>query len=466
MQSVAVARPAPRFPLLRRRLLPFLLMALAIGLDVVATAALARAMGTANDLFPRWYGTHAWLVDGRDPYSQAVSDAIRDAMGGVPGEPTSAFVFGFVYPAYVALLLTPLALVPFEHAATIWLLLAQLGVGLGTFFCWRAAERESALPAGSAAGAIAMAVLFPASLFNLLFGQFAALVFAAVAASWYLVSRGSVCVAGAVLALALVKPSVALLPATTLLTRALYRRDWRFVLAWASATAVLLAASLAAIPTWPASFWGSTVDYARVASATSAAGLAATVVASLAGNAGVADVTALRPGLTALFGLFAGLAVLAGWRRSARTTGDALAAGVLLGAWLVPPLYEWNSVLLLVPLVLWVRRCSPHPLPGAGPLPSEHSPAFPTREGGTRGRRLAAHLRMARPYLVLASAAAVTIVAVVRWPSESRLIWPSLVLGGWVLQRRTVVAVLPRRVEGDAAGGYVAVGPERDVAAL
>jgi hypothetical protein len=395
----------------RRQAIAGLLLVLAVALDVWATAALAGAMGPANDLFPRWYGTRAWLLEGLDPYAPAVSEGIRQAMGAAPGEALGAFVFGFVYPGYVALLLVPLALLPFSWAATIWLLLAQVATGLGAWLAWRAAEREEGRPGASALPALLVALCFPASLLNLTFGQFAALVFAALAGAWYLLGRvrrpasvrgGTSGLAGALLALAFVKPSVALLPAGALLLWCWGHGRGRAVATAAVALGLLAGASLVLLPGWPpgwpVAFWRSTVEYARVASATSAAGL----VAALLGRAAGGQV--LPPAATAAVAVLAAATVAAGWLVSPRRAGDALGAGVLLGAWLVPPLYEWSSVLLLLPLLGWLRR----------------------RPAGARARP---GLVLATAGLVLANVASLPLV--LRWPYESRALWPALVLAAW-----------------------------------
>jgi hypothetical protein len=388
----------------RRSAIGGLLLVLAVALDVWATAALAGAMGPANDLFPRWYGTRAWLLEGLDPYAPAVSDGIRQAMGTAPGEALGAFVFGFVYPGYVALLLVPLALLPFSWAATIWLLLAQGATGLGAWLAWRAAEREDGRRGTSALPAFLVALCFPASLLNLAFGQFAALVFAALAGAWYLLARGrrpgaarggADTLAGALLALAFVKPSVALLPAGALLLWCLGRGRRRAVAPAAVVLGLLAGTSLVLLPGWPVAFWRSTADYARVASATSAAGLVAAFLGRAAGGQEV------PPGVTAAVALLATAVVAAGWLVSPRRAGDVLGAGVLLGAWLVPPLYEWSSVLLLLPLLGWLRR-----RPTGGPAPA-----------------------LATAGLVLAGVASLPVV--LRWPYESRALWPALLLAAW-----------------------------------
>jgi alpha-1,2-mannosyltransferase len=378
-------------------------VAAAVAVDVAATWLLAGALGATNDLFPRWYGARAWLLDGLDPYSSQVDDGIRQAMGGAPGEGLGAFVFGFVYPGYVALLLAPLAVLPFRVAATIWLLAAQVAVCLGTALVWRMAgdpaPASPARPAGRAAslplGVIAAAVLFPGSLLNLAFGQFAALVYLALAAGCWLLGRGRPRWAGVVVALALVKPSVALLPSAALLVHAVWWRRWRFALTWAVAVLLLLAASLVALPDWPAAFWRSTVDYARVASAMSAAGLLAAVV-------GPADPQG-RALLTVLIGAGALAAAAWGWARSLRRPADTLGAAILAGSWLVPPLYEWNSLLLLAPLLL---RLSP-------------------AATGRLARRLV--------WVCLGAAFLLSLVAVAARPFESRLLWPAIALFLWSL---------------------------------
>jgi hypothetical protein len=203
------------------------------------------------------------------------------------------------------------------------------------------------------------------------------------------------------LALAAVKPSLALLPAGALLLWCARRRRWSVLWGAAGAVALLAGTSLLLLPGWPADFWRSTADYARVARATSAAGLVAGLLARHAGGPDAVAPPALTAGVAAL----AVAAVCAGWVASPRRAGDALAGGVLLGAWLVPPLYEWNSVLLLLPLSGWLRS-----LAGA-------------RHPATRA------LPLAVAGVLLAGAA--TVPLLLRWPYETRVLWPALVLAAW-----------------------------------
>jgi hypothetical protein len=396
-------------------------------LDVVATWHLASAMGTANDLFPRWYGARAWLLGGLDPYGPAVDSGIRQAMGGAPGEALGAFVFGFVYPGYVALLIAPLALLPFQAAATLWLLLAQAGIGAGTALAWRARAAETGGLSGSTLPALLVALAFPGSLANLVFGQFAALAYLSLALAWWLAIRRREVPAGVTLVFAAVKPSLALLPVLALLAWAMAAGRRRMVAAWATATGVLLAASLLALPAWPQEFLHSTREYARVAGAVSASGLLANLVLSGRGEPWPAL-------LTPAISLLACLAIATGWRQSSRRAGDALAAGILAGAWLVPPLYEWNSVLLLVPLVQWLE---PVALRSPGEVRGPKSNVRRRRVCGFHdGFGIRCDRRSIAATALLCAAGVATLVAALRWPYGSRLLWPAIALAGWALRGR------------------------------
>jgi len=370
----------------KRRRLGVALVAAAIALDAWACALLASRMGATNDLFPRWLGTRLWLERGWDPYGPEATAAIAAAMGSAPlgGD---RFVFGFVYPGYVALLLAPLAPLPFEAAATVWLLLGQTCCIGGALLAWRAAEREGALPRANPLGALTAAALLPAVVLNELFLQFAGLVLLGLAAGWWLALRGRPRLGGAALALAAVKPTLGLAPLLAL-AACVGRGRRRLVVSGAVALVLLLVASLVALPAWPAAFFSSTLDYARAARPRSASALAASVAPPGA-----------EPALGVAIAVVAGVAIVVGWLRSPRLAGDALAAGVLASTWLVPPLYEWNNVVLLLVLLPRLRQ-----------LRARGSTVF---SGGVAA---------------MVAASAVTAALYTRWPSETRLVWPLLAL--------------------------------------
>ncbi len=383
-----------------------LLLALAVGVDVLACAAYATTIGATNDLFPRWVGTRLWLQYGVSPYSPLVDQGVQAVVADLPGREEDPFVFGFVYPAYVALLLAPLALLPFWAAATLWLLLLQACCLGGALACWRATEAEASLPAARPWPALALATLFPATVINLIFLQFSALVFAAAAGAWLLLRRRREVLGGVVLALGVVKPALAILPVLALVAGEVRRRRWRALASGGVAALALTAVSLVALPGWPVAFWRSTVNYAQGANPVSAGSLVGlTVTQALGGGDGGATAAVIG----AAVALAAGGIIVGAWCRSQRTLGAALQAGTLAGAWFVPPLYEWNNVLLLVVLVPVLRRAM-----GAG----------------QRATRVAI---VALASVVIAGS--VTAWGYVRWPSETRLLWPTLALASYCVPR-------------------------------
>jgi hypothetical protein len=393
-----------------RRPIAWGLLAGALLLDIWGCWRLAEYAGATNDLFPRWMGTRLWLFQGVSPYAVEVDRAVAQAMVHVPGGDARPFVFGFVYPGYVALLLIPLALLPFQVAATLWLLLGQLLTCAGALLCWRAYESERGLVPARMLLPVALAALFPASVLNLLFLQFVGPVFCSLAASWWLLTRRRDGWAGVVLALALIKPSLALAPTVALLWWSVRHGRRRLLAAWVATAGSILGVSLVALPGWPPAFVESTMRYAGAADARSVAGLLA-VHAGATIRLAESHISILGIALAC-----AGAIVLA-WTVSTRAPGDVLAGGVLLGSWAIPPLYEWNSQLLLLVLIPVLRRS----------WKTDPAEAQSDRRGAQR-----AVTREFRPasgrgvwIAVLAvTAFALTAPAIARWPSESRLIWP------------------------------------------
>lgn len=395
------------------------LLVLAIALDVAATARLATGLGVASDLYPRWLGARAWAVEGTDPYAPALADRIRADMAAALGwdgtADSGAFAFGFVYPGYVAILLAPLAVLPFPVAATAWLLLAQASIVGATLLLWRTTPGTPARAPIPAVAAVALAVAWPPATFNLVFGQFATLVTALLAAATVLSRRGRGTVAGIALALALVKPQLGIAPVMAGTLADLHRnrrvlagprdaaarlQEARLAPAAIATVATLVGASLVALPGWIDPFLVGVADYARAAKATSPAILVADGLARLAtGSWPVRDAAGAIEALPLAIAFAVAAAVAAGWDRHRRIDPGvpaAIAAGALAAAWLVPPTYEWNHVTGLLVLVPWVRR-------------------------GGRARAVAWGVATVATYPL-----------VLTWPDGSRAAWPVLLLGAWL----------------------------------
>ena len=449
------------------RLVAALLLAAALALDVWGTWQLGHRLGAQTDLFPRWYGTRVWLLEQRSVYDPAVKAGVFAAMHGRPPRrdgPASElddFAFGFTYPPYVALLIAPLAALPLPVATTLWLLIGQASLlaacRLLTWFPGIIPARTSGPPMvpplrrgdgdsrlrgnderdsgndgrqpaplcmvergpGDEAQAhptarhfrwlVLVAVLWPPALANLIFGQFAVLVLFLLVAVRSLLLRERPLLAGVCLAATIVKPQLVVLVLPLLLVAAWGRPGWRRLwLGCLGGVALLLAAGFAVAPDWVTAWGQETAIYARVAAPVSTVGL-------LLRLAPATDWTWLGTLL-----LQAGVVAAVGWlalRLVRQRSGSALpevaglvAPAIIATSLAIPPLYEWNSVLLLVPLaeaLFTIRQC----------LASAQRPFWP----------------VIAVVLLLSGATAPLALA---YPNQSRVVWPLLVTAAWLGTRR------------------------------
>ena len=402
------------------RLVAALLLAAALALDIWGTWQLGHRLGAQTDLFPRWYGTRVWLLEQRSVYDPAVKAGVFAAMHGRPPRrdgPASElgnFAFGFTYPPYVALLIAPLAVLPLPVATTLWLLIGQASL----LAACRLLTWFPGPPSGPAARhfrwLVLVAVLWPPALANLIFGQFAVLVLFLLVAVRSLLLRERPLLAGVCLAAAIVKPQLVVLALPLLLIAAWGRPGWRRLwLGCLGGVALLLAAGFAVAPDWVTAWGQEAATYARVAAPVSTVGLLLRL----------APATDWHWLVTLL--LQAGVVAAVGWlalRLVRQRSGGALpevaglvAPAIIATSLAIPPLYEWNSVLLLVPLA---------------------EALFTIRQ------RLASAQRPFWPVIaVVLLLSVVTAPLALAYPNQSRVIWPLLMTAAWLGTRR----LAPRR---------------------
>ena len=400
-----------------------MLLAAALALDVWGTWQLGQRLGVHTDLFPRWYGTRAWMLEQRSIYDAEVKAGIFAAMHDRlprrdgPVSELDDFAFGFTYPPYVALVIAPLAVLPLPVATTLWLLIGQASLlAACRLLTWFPGTTPG--PSNPAARhfrwLVLLAILWPPALANLLFGQFAVLVLFLLVAVRSLLLQGRPLLAGVCLAAAIVKPQLVVLALPLLLIAAWGRPGWRRLwLGCLASVALLLAAGFAIAPDWVASWGQEAATYARVAAPVSTVGLVLRLTPAT-------DWTWLVT-LLLQAGVIAAVAWLALRLIRQRSDGTlpqvaGLVAPVIIATSLaIPPLYEWNSVLLLVPLAeaLFVIR-----------------------------QRLALTQRPFWPVVVgLLLLSAVTAPLALAYPNQSRVVWPLLVTAAWLGTRR----LAPRR---------------------
>lgn len=304
--------------------------------------------GNLSDLYPRWLGARELLLHHRDPYSPEVTREIQIGYYGRAIDSTRrddpADQQGFAYPVYVVFVLAPTINLPFAivQIGFRWLLIALTAATVPVWlhvFRWRA----------SAWAVATMVVLLLGSLQaiqGIKLQQLSLLVSGLIAFCALLLQKDRLAGAGILLALATIKPQLALPLAAWLLFWAV--SDWRkrnkFVWAFAGTMLVLIAAGEIVLPGWVGHFRQALVAYRHY---NNGAKSALELVSTPAWGSALA------------VAILVGLAVVC-WRFR-RASKDAPAfhyiMGLILAATIViaPKAAPYNQVLLLAPILLVVR---------------------------------------------------------------------------------------------------------------
>ncbi|HEY3111205.1 MAG TPA: glycosyltransferase 87 family protein [Chloroflexota bacterium] len=222
-----------------------------------------------SDLYSRWRGTRELLLKGENPYTPAATEANeRGQYGRLLGDnrwevDATGGYMGFTYPLYFALLIAPLALLPFSIVKP----LATLLIAAVLFWAALGAAEAAGWLAGRRRPLVGLLFLasFPAvDLVTL--QQPSGLTLGLVALAALALRRRRLAIAGAALAVATFKPSLVALACLGLVLWAARdpRRRWRLPAALAATLAVMCALTLAMVPTWPLWFLEQLRTYALV----------------------------------------------------------------------------------------------------------------------------------------------------------------------------------------------------------
>jgi hypothetical protein len=220
---------------------------------------------TLTDLYPRWYGARELLIHHRDPYSADVTREIQLAYEGREQR--------FNYPLYVILFLAPTVGMQFHSAQIVfwWLLAAVTGVSLALWL--------SVIP-------IHLSPLARITLFAMVFSsvpvlqglnllQFGVLVAGLLSGAVVAVVAGHLFLAGMLLALATIKPPLALLAISWFAVWV--SGDWRrrrpLLWGFAATLAVLILASECLVPGWILRYPGVLNVYTKHSDATPLVGV-------------------------------------------------------------------------------------------------------------------------------------------------------------------------------------------------
>jgi hypothetical protein len=303
-----------------------------------------------GDLYSRWVGTRALLLDGRNPYGPEVSHEIQMGFYGriieqpYGGSPLQTIdEQRFVYPVYVVFLLAPTVHVDFAQlqlwAPVVLAILTAVSVVLWLeVLRWRP-------PKTMVAALVLFVISSPQITHGLRLRQLGLLVGCLIAVAAWCVKKNHLATAGVVLAVATVKPQMVVLPLVWFLLWA--AGDWskrrRLIAGFGFSLAALVGAGEWILPGWIGYFIEGVAAYRKYFPTTSLLRLA---LGDWVGGA-----------LGAV--LIAG-ALMLGWK-SRKQAGDSphfalnLAAFCMATALALPLLTPFNQVLLILPVMMLLR---------------------------------------------------------------------------------------------------------------
>ncbi len=210
------------------------------------------------DFYPRWAGARALWLEGRNPYSDEVTRQIQIGFLGHLVEPGQDQI-RFAYPLYVAILIAPLALLPYELALAVWTTGLFYLCLVSGWLAMRLVRWQPPLWLGLVT--LIWSALFYPNLRSILVGQPGLLVLFTLLLALLALQEGWDAWAGVCLALSTLKPQMALIPLLWLLWWGGWQRRYRFLFAFGGMMAGLLIASFVVLPSWLADFVRQVLEY-------------------------------------------------------------------------------------------------------------------------------------------------------------------------------------------------------------
>ena len=213
-----------------------------------------RPRGNLSDLYPRWLGARDLLLHRQNPYSEETTREIQRGYYGRPLDPMRADdpkdQQGFVYPVYVVFLLAPTVGLPFEQVETgfRWFLIA---LAVGSVLLWIPVLRWKVSPGYTLVLAV-LALGWLPMVQGIKLQQLSLLVAGLLAACGACLAGGWLLLAGALLALATIKPQLTwpLVLWLTVWAMSDWRARKRTVLGFALAMVLLLGGAQLILPGW------------------------------------------------------------------------------------------------------------------------------------------------------------------------------------------------------------------------
>lgn len=214
-----------------------------------ANLRFAKQSPGGNDFLVHWVGTRAFMLEGLSPYSDAVAQRIQTAAYGRPAQ-AGEHELRVAYPLYSTLMFAPFALISdFTTARAVWMTALEVCLLLLALTSLRVAGWQ---PRPWMLGLFLLfTLLWYHSVRPLVNGNAVIVVALFISAAFLSIRTGRDELAGVLLALATIKPQLALLIDLFVLLWAISAGRWRLVVALVGTTLFLVFGAMLFMPDWP-----------------------------------------------------------------------------------------------------------------------------------------------------------------------------------------------------------------------
>jgi hypothetical protein len=207
------------------------------------------------DFYPRWHGARV-MLEGENPYSEAVNRAILEAMH---WPQFVRYQHNFLYPATITYQLIPFWLLPFDISVSIWSGLQLLITIVLPFIVFALLDWQPRL------GIIAVisfvgAFIFRHAMHNFLFGQFVTFTLFCLVMVWAMLRLEQPWLAAIALVLGAIRPEGIIMMAAMLLYLLVTRR-YKIILYWLGMMGALFLLSVLQIGFWIPDMMESVLGY-------------------------------------------------------------------------------------------------------------------------------------------------------------------------------------------------------------
>jgi hypothetical protein len=200
-----------------------------------------------NDFLAHYSVWDLYFNEGVNPYSDEAALYTQELIRGRPAEPGED-QNRLTYPFYSILVHGPFTFVEYNLARAIYMTILQAMILVGVIITLKIFDwRPSNLIVGSV---LAWSILnYPESRAVIL-GQFAPIAFFSLVVTLYLLLRGYDHLAGIILVVTTIKPTLVFLILPFLILWSISRKRWKFLYSFGISLATITAASLLVLPTW------------------------------------------------------------------------------------------------------------------------------------------------------------------------------------------------------------------------